>query len=56
MVARAQEMTKEQDKLRTGPKIYHDLVFEEEIKNLINITKEHYDACVPFTLIRKSDL
>ena len=56
MVARAQEMTKEQDKLRTGPKIYHDLVFEEEIKNLINITKEHYDACVPFALIRKSDL
>ena len=42
-------MIREQGKLRTGPKIYHDLVFEEEIKNLINITKEHYDACVPFT-------
>lgn len=41
---RAQEMIREQDKLRIGPKIYHDLVFEEEIKNLINITKEHYDA------------
>ena len=43
---RAQEMIKEQDKLRTGQKIYHDSVFEEEIKNLINITKEHYEACV----------
>jgi len=42
-------MIKEQGKLRTGLKIYHDLVFEEEIKNLINITKEHYEACVPFT-------
>ena len=40
-------MIKEQDKLRAGPKIYHDLVFEEEIKNLINTTKEHYEACVP---------
>jgi len=55
-VVRAQEMIKEQDKLRTGPKIYHDLVFEEEIKNLINITKGHYDAYVPFTFIRKPDL
>lgn len=40
-------MIKDQDGLRTGPKIYHDLVFEEEIKNLINITKEQYEACVP---------
>jgi hypothetical protein len=32
------------DKLRTGPKIYHDLAFEEEIKNLINTTKEQYEA------------
>ena len=44
-------MFKEQDKLRTGPKIYHDLVFEEEIKNLINITKGHYDACVPLVFL-----
>lgn len=44
MVVRVQEMIREQDKLRAGQKIYHDLVFEEEIKNLINITKEHYDA------------
>ena len=42
-------MIKEQSKLRTGPKIYHDLVFKEEVKNLINITKGHYEACVPFT-------
>lgn len=39
-------MIREQDKLRAGPKIYHDLIFEEEIKNLINTTKEHYDASV----------
>ncbi|KAF9784634.1 hypothetical protein BJ322DRAFT_1204776 [Thelephora terrestris] len=44
LVQWCEEMIREQDKLRTGPKIYHDLVFEEEIKNLINITKEHYDA------------
>ena len=45
----AQEMIREQNKLRTGPKIYHDLVFEEEIKNLINVTKEHYEAYVLLT-------
>lgn len=55
-VARPQEMINEQDKLRTGPKIYHDLVFGEEIKNLINITKGHYEACVPLTFILKSNL
>ena len=43
-------MIREKDKLRAGPKIYHDLVFEEEIKNLINITKEHYDASVSSSL------
>ncbi|EIN05837.1 leucyl-tRNA synthetase [Punctularia strigosozonata HHB-11173 SS5] len=32
-----------QDKsLRSGPRNYHDCVFEEEVKDLINITKEHY--------------
>jgi len=44
LVQWCEEMIREQDKLRTGPKIYHDLVFEEEIKNLINVTKEHYEA------------
>lgn len=33
-----------QAKLRTGDKNFHDGVFEEEIKNLINITHGHYDA------------
>ena len=47
MTVGAQEMIREQDKLRTGSKIYHDVVFEEEIKNLINITKEQYEAFVP---------
>lgn len=37
-------MTKDADKLRHGPKIYHDLVFEEEIKDLINTTKKNYDG------------
>jgi len=51
-----QEMIKEQGNLRAGPKIYHDSVFEEEIKNLINITKEHYEAWVsPSQLVRGSD-
>ena len=37
-------MTKEGTGLRKGPKdSYHDKVFEEEINNLINITKEQYD-------------
>ena len=37
-------MTKDAAGLRTGPKdSYHDKVFEEEINNLINVTKEHYD-------------
>ncbi len=39
-----QEMTKDAAGLRTGPKdSYHDKVFEEEINNLINTTKEHYE-------------
>lgn len=43
-------MTKDADKLRHGPKIYHDLVFEEEIKDLINTTKKHYDGYAPSPL------
>ena len=37
--------------LRSGPKnSYHDKVFEEEVNNLINITKEQYEkfVCLPF--------
>lgn len=40
-------MMKEGASLRTGPKSsYHDKVFEEEINNLINITKEQYEKYV----------
>lgn len=40
-------MTIERTGLRTGPKnSYHDKVFEEEINNLINITKEQYEKYV----------
>ena len=47
-------MIKEQGNLRAGPKIYHDLIFEEEIKNLINTTKEHYEAYVSLSrLVRR---
>ncbi|KAN0141985.1 hypothetical protein V8E53_000447 [Lactarius tabidus] len=39
-----EDMTKDASGLRTGPKdSYHDKVFEEEINNLINITKGHYE-------------
>ncbi|KAG1852611.1 hypothetical protein C8R48DRAFT_350172 [Suillus tomentosus] len=40
-----EEMFKDESNLRTGAKSsYHDRVFEEEIVDLINITKGHYDA------------
>ena len=41
-----QEMMKDDAKLRTGPHNYHDQVFENEINNLITLTKESYDLCV----------
>ena len=42
-------MTKDAAGLRTGPKdSYHDKVFEEEINNLINVTKEHYELYATF--------
>ena len=42
-------MTKDAAGLRTGPKdSYHDKVFEEEINNLINVTKEHYELYAAF--------
>ena len=39
-------MIKSQSELRKGPKNYHDLVFEEEIKELITVTKSHYELYV----------
>ncbi|KAF8119321.1 hypothetical protein EV363DRAFT_1514781 [Boletus edulis] len=38
------DMLKDESKLRTSPKNYHDRVFEEEIIGHINITKHHYDS------------
>jgi len=38
-----QEMIKDEANLRHGPRTYHDDVFEEEINDLINITKGHYE-------------
>jgi len=38
-----EEMIKEEPNLRHGPRTYHDKVFEEEINDLINITKGHYE-------------
>ncbi len=40
-------MMKEGACLRTGPKdSYHDMVFEEEVNSLINITNEQYEKYV----------
>ena len=39
-------MEKDKSKLRSGEKNFHDKVFEEEIKELINTTYRHYEACV----------
>jgi len=39
------EVANPQSNLRHGPKdSYHDLAFEEEINELINVTKSHYEA------------
>lgn len=47
-----QEMLKDDSKLRHGPKSsYHDRVFEEEIIDLINITKGHYEAYVSCVVV-----
>lgn len=46
LIGWAEEMVMEEGKLRTGKKNFHDKVFEEEINDLINITKSHYEACV----------
>ncbi|EAU87569.1 leucine-tRNA ligase [Coprinopsis cinerea okayama7 len=39
-----EEMVKDKGNLRTGPRNYHDTVFENEINELINITQSHYEA------------
>ena len=39
-----EELVKDQDKLRTGLRNYHDTVFEQEVNDLINITQSHYEA------------
>ncbi|KAJ7126518.1 hypothetical protein C8R43DRAFT_1028359 [Mycena crocata] len=45
LVQWCEDMAKEEPNLRHGPKnLYHDLVFEQEINDLINITKSHYEA------------
>lgn len=36
-------MIQEESKLRQGPRNYHDRVFEEEVNDLINITKRCYE-------------
>jgi len=38
-----EEMIKDEPNLRRGPRTYHDKVFEEEINDLINVTKGHYE-------------
>ncbi|THH16229.1 hypothetical protein EW146_g4378 [Bondarzewia mesenterica] len=45
LLAWCEEMTQNAANLRTGPRnSYHDNVFEQEINDLINITKSHYEA------------
>ncbi|THH28181.1 hypothetical protein EUX98_g6001 [Antrodiella citrinella] len=43
LVSWCEEMIKDDSKLRTGDKNYHDRVFEEEVNDLVNITKGHYE-------------
>ncbi|KAI0045191.1 leucyl-tRNA synthetase [Auriscalpium vulgare] len=44
LLAWCDDMVKDTSSLRTGPpSSYHDKVFEEEVNNLINITKSHYE-------------
>ncbi|KAG9311057.1 hypothetical protein JVU11DRAFT_8960 [Chiua virens] len=39
-----EDMLKDESKWRTGPRNYHDRVFEEEIVDHIDITKHHYET------------
>ncbi|KAJ7163222.1 hypothetical protein C8R46DRAFT_1193733 [Mycena filopes] len=45
LVQWCEDMVKDEPNLRHGPKnLYHDLVFEQEISELINVTQSHYEA------------
>ncbi|KAJ7434072.1 hypothetical protein FB451DRAFT_1312782 [Mycena latifolia] len=45
LVLWCEDMVKDEPNLRHGPKnLYHDLVFEQEVNDLINITQSHYEA------------
>ena len=37
-------MTQNLSTLRTGPRNFHDTVFENEVNQLINTTYTHYEA------------
>ncbi|KZP30034.1 leucyl-tRNA synthetase [Athelia psychrophila] len=43
LLAWCEDMIKEAPNMRHGPRTYHDKVFEEEVNDLINITKGHYE-------------
>ncbi|TCD62832.1 cytosolic leucyl tRNA synthetase [Steccherinum ochraceum] len=43
LIGWCEEIIKDDSALRTGEKNYHDKVFEEEVNDLINITKGHYE-------------
>ena len=44
LIGWCEEQERDLDKLRKGEKNFHDKVFEEEIKQLINTTYKHYEA------------
>ncbi|KAF9054244.1 hypothetical protein BJ165DRAFT_696298 [Panaeolus papilionaceus] len=44
LLAWCEDMVNDKAKLRHGEKNYHDIVFEQEIQDLVNITKGHYIA------------
>ncbi|KAF8920816.1 hypothetical protein CPB85DRAFT_1211532 [Mucidula mucida] len=44
LITWCEEMVNDQASLRHGPRSYHDNIFEEEIKELINITQSHYES------------
>ena len=46
LIGWCEEMNNDDSKLRTGDMNYHDKVFEEEVNELINVTKGHYEAYV----------
>jgi leucyl-tRNA synthetase len=48
LIGWCEEMSKEGAGLRTGARNYHDQVFENEVNNLIVLTKDSYELCVLF--------